>query len=95
MNTANQNVTVRLDRPMCERIHTLAESRKRTKHWMIKEAVWEYIEREEAQEALRKTPLESWRDHEETGLHVTGDEVIRWSASWGTDNELEPPECHW
>jgi predicted transcriptional regulator len=61
---------------------------------MIKEAVREYIEREEAQEARRKAALESWRDYEETGLHVTSDEVIQRVESWGTDNELEPPECH-
>jgi predicted transcriptional regulator len=94
MNTATQNLTVRLDAPMCERIRALSESHKRTKHWMIKEAVREYVEREEAREALRKAALESWNDYEETGLHVSGEDVIRWVESWGTDKELEPPECH-
>lgn len=29
-----------------------------------------------------------------TGLHVTAEEVDKWLASWGTDDELPPPECH-
>jgi predicted transcriptional regulator len=94
MQTAVYNVTVRLDAPMCERIDALAENRKRTRHWMIGEAVREYVEREEAREALRKAALESWQDYEETGLHVTGDEIIQWVESWGTENEREAPACH-
>lgn len=94
MNTATQNVTVRLDAPLRERIRTLAEGRQRTAHWMIKEAVREYVEREEKREALRQAALKSWEDYDATGLHVTGDEVIAWVESWGTENEREPPECH-
>jgi predicted transcriptional regulator len=60
---------------------------------MIKEAVRD-IEHEEAREALRKAALESWRDYEESGLHASGEEIVRWVKTWGTDNELEAPECH-
>jgi predicted transcriptional regulator len=35
----------------------------------------------------------AWRHYQETGLHVTGEEVMKWVASWGTTDELPPPEC--
>jgi len=94
MHAATQNVTVRLDAPLRERIRTAAESRKRTSHWMIKEAVREYVDREEKREAFRAAALQAWADYDATGLHVTGDEMIAWVESWGTDAESEPPECH-
>lgn len=36
----------------------------------------------------------SWRDYQETGLHLTGDEVLKWLETWGTDREGPAPECH-
>ena len=38
--------------------------------------------------------MESLQHYQETGLHVTGDEVFAWLESVGTEHELDPPECH-
>jgi len=36
----------------------------------------------------------AWEEFQATGLHATAEEVDRWLASWGTENELPAPVCH-
>ena len=36
----------------------------------------------------------SAKEFEETGLHVTFDEMSSWVESWGSDNEKPMPICH-
>jgi hypothetical protein len=50
----------------------------------------EYIE----QEAFHQDRLRAWEKYQATGLHVTGDEVIAWLATWGEENETAAPLCH-
>ena len=52
------------------------------------------IFREEQRESFRQDTLDAWRAYQETGLHVTGDEVVAWLNSWGEENELPPPIPH-
>ncbi|MCP4284051.1 MAG: CopG family transcriptional regulator, partial [Gammaproteobacteria bacterium] len=32
--------------------------------------------------------------YQETGRHLTGQEVRDWLKTWGTDKEIQIPECH-
>lgn len=89
-----QPVAIKLDADMKERVKRLAESRQRTSHWLMREAIQQYVEREEKRESLRQEALDAWREYKETGLHVTGDEVIAWLETWGDDKEMPPPKCH-
>jgi len=86
--------SVKLDDGMKGRVQHLAEVRKRTSHWIMREAISQYVEREEKREALRQDVLEAWNEYQETGLHATAEEVDQWLASWGTENEQPAPECH-
>jgi predicted transcriptional regulator len=86
--------SVKLDDDMKGRVQQLAEARKRTSHWIMREAISQYVEREEKREALRLATLKAWEEFLETGLHATAEEVDQWLASWGTENELPAPECH-
>lgn len=87
-------VAVKLDQDVRDRIKRLAEARQRTTHWLMREAIQQYVEREEKREAYRQDGIRAWNEYRTTGLHVTGDEVIAWVETWGTDNELPPPACH-
>jgi predicted transcriptional regulator len=58
------------------------------------EAIEGCIERDERRAKFRAEIEEARTEYLETGLHVTHAEVKAWMASWGTDNELEPPQCH-
>lgn len=86
--------SVKLDDDMKGRVQHLAVARKRTSHWIMREAIAQYVEREEKREAFRSETLKAWETFQDTGLHATAEEVDRWLASWGTDEELPAPECH-
>jgi predicted transcriptional regulator len=76
------------------RIQRLARLRQRSAHWIMHEAIQQYVEREEARESFKKEALASWTAYQETGRHLTGQEVRAWLNTWGTDAEAVPPECH-
>ncbi|MFU8776714.1 MAG: CopG family ribbon-helix-helix protein [Roseovarius sp.] len=86
--------SIKLDDEMKGRVRHLAEARKRTSHWIMREAITQYVEREEKREALRLETLKAWEEFQETGLYATAEEVDQWLANWGTDNEQPAPECH-
>jgi predicted transcriptional regulator len=39
--------SLKLDSAIKERVHRLAEARRRSPHWIMREAVEQYVEREE------------------------------------------------
>ncbi|WP_041794886.1 CopG family ribbon-helix-helix protein [Pararhodospirillum photometricum] len=86
--------SIKLDDDMKGRVRHLAEARQRTSHWIMREAILQYVEREEKREALRRDTVRAWEEFQETGLHATAEEVDRWLESWGNDKELPAPECH-
>lgn len=91
---ATRPMSVKLDPDTRARIEQLAEARQRTTHWMMREAITQYVEREEKRESFRRDAIKAWDEYQETGLHATAGEVDAWLASWGTDNELPEPTCH-
>lgn len=86
--------SIKLDDDLKRRIQHLADTRRRSAHWLMREAIEQYVEREERRESFRKDTLKAWEDYQATGLHATADEVEKWLASWGTDNEVPAPTCH-
>lgn len=87
-------VAVKLDAAIHERIKHLAENRHRTTHWMMREAIQQYVEREEKRDAYRQAALVAWEEYQQTGVHATAEEVTTWLESWGTDQEQPAPVCH-
>ncbi|WP_423211757.1 CopG family ribbon-helix-helix protein [Paracoccus yeei] len=86
--------SIKLDDEMKGRVQQLAQARQRTSHWIMREAISQYVEREERREALRKDTLAAWDEFQTTGQHATAEEVDQWLANWGTDDERPAPECH-
>jgi predicted transcriptional regulator len=87
-------ISVKIDEELKGRIQHLAETRQRSAHWIMREAIREYVEREEARENFRQEALTSWKAYQENGRHLSGKETRDWLATWGTDQESEQPECH-
>ena len=85
--------SIKLDDDMKARVQTLAETRKRTSHWIMREAIAQYVEREEKREALRQDTLKAWDEFQTTRQHATAEEVDDWLASWGHDEERAAPKC--
>jgi len=86
--------SVKLDDDLKHRIQHLAGLRHRSAHWIMKEAIRDYVVREESREIFKQEALASWRAYQETGEHLTGEEVREWLKDWGTDNDKEIPQCH-
>jgi predicted transcriptional regulator len=92
--TSIRPVAIKIDEDTRNRVKRLAEARQRSSHWMMLEAIRQYVEREEKREAFRQDGIRAWNEYQATGLHVTGDEVIAWLDTWGEENEPAAPVCH-
>jgi predicted transcriptional regulator len=55
MSTAALNpVTVKIEPAIKQRVQRLAEARNRTAHWVMHEAIVQFVEREEKREGIRQ-----------------------------------------
>ena len=86
--------SIKIDDELKSRIQNLAGIRQRSAHWLMREAITQYIEREEARESFKQEALAAWTAYQETGQHLTGQEVRGWLNTWGTEAETELPKCH-
>ena len=86
--------SIKLDDEMNLRIQRLAGAKQRSAHWIMLEAIEQYVQREEARESFKQEALASWAAYQETGRHLTGQEVRTWLNTWGTEDERAVPECH-
>lgn len=87
-------IAVKLDQDTRDRLKRLADAKDRSTHWMLREAVTQFVEREEKREAFRQAGLQAWEDYKATGKHVTHDEADVWLAKLEAGEEAEVPECH-
>lgn len=85
---------LRLEPELKHRVEALASAENRSFSSVARDALEMYLKQREAERMEISEALAAWSDHQETGLHVTGDEMSSWLRSWGSDNESEPPECH-
>lgn len=87
-------VSVKLDAADREKIASLAVMKKRTPHYLMKEAIVDYIRREEAQQNFIKVAEASFEHYKATGLYITLDEF----SSWVDEVQLNPsarmPDSH-
>ena len=60
----------------------------------MREAVEQYVSREEKREQFRQDTLASWAEYQATGLHVTAAEAHEWLAKLAAGQDAEAPECH-
>jgi predicted transcriptional regulator len=60
----------------------------------MREAVEQYVEREEKREQFRQDALAAWDHYQATGLHVTGAEADAWLAKLEAGTRAAPPKCH-
>ena len=60
----------------------------------MREAILQYVEREERREAFHQDAIKAWNEYQATGLHVTMEEADAWLGKLETGQDLEPPECH-
>jgi predicted transcriptional regulator len=86
--------SLKLDIEMKERLQRLASARRRSPHWVMCEAIEQYVEREEKREQLRQDALAAWTHYQTTGLHVTAEDADAWLAKLEAGKNAAPPKCH-
>ena len=91
---AASTTSLKLDLELKERVQRLAQARRRSAHWIMREAVEQYVGREEKREQLRRDVLAAWADYQATGLHATAEEADVWLAKLEAGEDAQAPECH-
>jgi len=91
---ATSTTSLKIDQKLKKRVQRLAAARRRSPHWLMCEAVEQYVSREEKRQQLRQDALAAWNDYQTTGLHLTEKEADAWLAKLGAGEDAEAPECH-
>mgnify|MGYP000928130716 CR=1 FL=1 len=85
---------LKLDSKTKDRVRRLAAARRRSAHWIMREAIEQYVEREEKRGQFRQSASAAWTDYQTTGLHVTADEADAWLAKLEAGENVKAPERH-
>lgn len=89
-----KTTSLKLDEDIKERVRRLATDRRRTPQGVMREAIEQYLVREEERDRVNREALAAWADYEATGLHLTGEEVDAWLARLEAGEAADPPACH-
>lgn len=92
--TVVRPVAIKIDADIRDRVKRLAAARQRTPHWLMREAIAQYVEREERREALRQDGIKAWADYQANGLHLSAAEADAWLARLEAGEADAPPACH-
>lgn len=82
---------VKLEANIKKRLQSLARLKDRSAHWMMRTAILEYLDREEAREREKKEDRARWERYEATGRSIADKDVSAWLDSVGTDRERPCP----
>ena len=91
---AVRTIAVKLDQDTRDRLKRLADAKDRSTHWMLREAVAQFVEREKKREGLQQAGLQAWEAFQATGKHVTHDEADAWLTKLEAGHAAAAPECH-
>jgi predicted transcriptional regulator len=89
----SSSTSLKLDAKVKERVQRLASVRRRSPHWLMREAIEEYVEREEKREQFRRDALAAWDHYQTTGLHVNAEDADAWLAKLEAGKNVAPPKC--
>lgn len=82
--------TVRLKDDIEQEVEAIAEKLHRSKGWVIKQALAEFIEKQKLEQHRWNETLQAMEAATQGNI-VEADAVHEWLASWGTENESEGP----
>jgi predicted transcriptional regulator len=90
----SSTTSLKLDSQTKERVQRLAASRRRSPHWVMREAIEQYVVREEKREQFREDALAAWTHYQTTGLHATAEEADAWLGKLEAGKNPAAPKCH-
>lgn len=83
--------SIRLQAEVEAPLDALAKRLERSKNYLINQAVKEFVERQSLEEARWRETV-SAIESVKVGRYAAEVDVNAWLESWGTENELNPPE---
>jgi len=83
---------IKLDDETRQRLKALGAARQRSVHWLMREAILEYLDREEQVERRNTQADEAWAEYRCTGQSVSNEAMTAWLDTWGTDKEGPCPD---
>lgn len=86
--------SVKLDEDLKNRIQNLAYARHRSAHWIMREAIRDYVDREEKRESFKQDARRAWEAYQQNGLHLTLEEADTWLSRLEAGEDAELPKCH-
>jgi predicted transcriptional regulator len=89
-----ETTSIKLDPELKERVNRLAKTRDRSAHKLMKQAIAEFVDREEEEDRWRADAMRRWEQFETTGLHVTFEEADEWLAALARGERRPPPKAH-
>jgi predicted transcriptional regulator len=90
----SSTTSLKLSPELKARVQRLAEARRRSTHWLLRDAVEQFVEREEKREQFRQQALTAWQEYEANGLHATAEEADGWLERLEAGHQAEAPACH-
>jgi len=75
------SVAVKLENDVKERIQHLGELKDRSSHWLMKQAILDYLEKEEKIEQDKLEDRQRWEHYAQTGEAITHDDMKDWLKS--------------
>ncbi len=74
-------VSLKLSDDERERLAVIAKKQKRSAHFLMREAVVGFLEREEMRQSFHEEAEAAWKDYKETGLHLSLQSIEAWAKS--------------
>ena len=77
-----------------KRLARVAERMGKSSTRLLEAALAYFLDQVETEQEINADSEESLRDYEETGLHVTNEEVMDWLERVAKGDDVPPPEPH-
>lgn len=94
VHVPSATTSLKLDSDLKERVARLAQGRRRSSHWIMREAIDVYVTREEEREEINRATLAAIEEFEANGLHLAEQEADAWFAKLEAGEYETPPPCH-
>jgi predicted transcriptional regulator len=88
---ATTTIGVKIDQTTKDRLRALAEAKDRTPHWIMKEALAQFLDREERREHGRREDQARWDRFVLTGESVPHERARQWLRSLAEGKEEPCP----
>jgi len=69
-------ISVKIDDELKSRVQHLAGTRRQSAHWIMCEAILDYVEREEIKERFKQEAMAAWKAYQETGRHLSAERYV-------------------